>query len=154
MVRKIAVACDHRGIKLAGALQKHLSKEGFDVLLVKSDNSADDYIDNALIAIDWLKKGKVDRAVLVCGTGVGMSIVANRCQDVFAVHASSEAEAYFARRHEDANVLALGAGYCDSVYEVKMSTKKAIKIVDTFLSTPFEGGRHIARIGKIKSIVG
>ena len=153
MVRKIAVVCDHRGIKLANSLQKYLISEGYDVLMVKTDNAADDYADNAMVAINWLKKGNIDRAILICGTGAGMAIVANRCKHIFAVHASSEAEAYFARRHEDVNVLALGAGYSDSVMEIKMSTAKAKKIVDAFLNTPFEGGRHIARLDKIRKIV-
>ena len=81
-----------------------------------------------------------------------MAICANRVKGVFAVHAKDEADAYFARRHENSKVLVLGAGYSDGIYEVKMTLSKAKKIIDTFLNTEFEGDRHKNRIKKVDGV--
>ena len=81
-----------------------------------------------------------------------MAMASNRFNKIRAVLCHSQAEAYFARRHEDSNVLALSAGYSDGKMEVKASVNKALKIIDTFLQTEFEGGRHQTRIDMIHEI--
>ena len=79
-------------------------------------------------------------------------MVANRFKGIYAVHANDPAVAYFARRHENANVLVLGAGYNDDKYKVKLSYSKIKLIIDAFLDTDFEGGRHTRRVDKINNI--
>ena len=146
---KIVIACDHRGDAFCEKINKHLIEKGYETIFFSSQSVKDDYIDNAKKALDALTKKQVTKAILVCGTGVGMAICANRKKGVFAVHAREESEAYFARRHEDANVLVFGAGYSDGIKEVRLCLRKAKRIVDTFLSTEFEGGRHAQRIKKV-----
>ena len=150
-MKNIVIAFDHRGESLATEIKNHLEKKKYSVSMGTSIEG-DDYIDNALPAIDEVKTRRADFAILICGTGVGMAIVANRFSGIFAVHAKDPAEAHFARVHEDANVLILGAGYSDDQYEVQMGQNKAKKIVDAFLSSSFEGGRHERRIRKIDKI--
>ena len=146
---KIVVACDHRGDDFCKNINKYLVEQGHEVTLILSQSPTDDYIDNGKIALKLLKDKKVEYAILVCGTGIGMAIIANRQKGIFAVHAKEEADAYFAKRHENANVLVFGSGYSDGVKEVKLCKRKAKRIIQTFLDTPFEGDRHIRRIKKV-----
>ena len=150
-MEKILIAFDHRGESLAQHLKQILEKEGHGVSMGES-HDGDDYVDNAIPAIQAVKNKKADRAILICGTGVGMAIVANRFEGVFAVHAKEPAEAHFARMHENANVLVLGAGYDDDKFSVKMSKQKAVAIVNAFLTSEFEGGRHERRIRKVNKL--
>ena len=150
-MKRISIAFDHRGEKLASVLRDFLKKSGYEVSMGTS-RAGDDYIDNAIPAINDVKSKKSDFAILICGTGVGMAIVANRHSGIFAVHAKEPAEAHFARVHENANVLVLGAGYADEQYEVKLSSQRAKQIVQAFLTSNFEGGRHQRRVEKIERI--
>ena len=151
-MKKIEISFDHRGVDLARKIKDYVTLMGYDVCMGESKDG-DDYIDNALPAISRIKNKKSNFGILICGTGVGMAIVANRIDGIFAVHATDAAQAYFARKHENANVLALGAGYKDDNYEVKLSFPKAKAIIDAFLNTEFDGGRHKRRISKIDNIV-
>ena len=90
--------------------------------------------------------------VLLCGTGIGMNMVANKFDGIRAVLANSEAEAYFSRRHENANAIVFGAGYGDGVCEIKLCRRKMTRMLITFLNTDFEGDRHIRRIKQIEDI--
>lgn len=150
-MKKIAIAFDHRGFELATLIQKHLENKGYSILMGECSD-ADDYADRAKPAILSVKDKKCDVCILICGTGIGMNMVANRFDGIYGVLAQSPADAYFARRHENANALILSAGYSDGVMSVKLSKKKAIEIVDVFLSSQFEGGRHVSRIKKIDKI--
>ena len=148
-MNKIVITCDHRGDEFCTKINEYLLKKGYYTTFIPSQGPKDDYVDNGKIALDMIKKAKCDWGILVCGTGIGMAICANRVKGVFAVHAKDEADAYFARRHENSKVLVLGSGYSDGHHEIKMTITKAKKIIDTFLTTDFEGERHIRRIEKV-----
>ena len=138
----IAVASDHAGLDLKNALAIEIQKKG---LLVRDfgTTTADscDYPDFAHEVARAIEMGEVKRAVLVCGTGVGMSIAANRHSGVRAVVCSEPLSARMSRQHNDANVLCIGARV--------VGVGTAIDIVQAFLATTFDGGRHAARVAKI-----
>ena len=146
---KVVITTDHRGVDLMNKIVKHLNNMNVETKVFPSVSATDSYTDQGADPIKLVQSGKYDRAILICGTGVGMAIIANRAKGIFAVHAREESEAYFARRHEDANVLVFGAGYGDEKHSVKMCSRKANRIVDVFLNTEFEGGRHKERMSKI-----
>ena len=126
----IVIGADHRGYKLKEYLKKH-----YEVLDVTPDYiEGDDY---PIITKKVLKKIK-DFAIIICGSGIGVAMAANRNKKVRAVNACDLQHAVMARKHEDANVLCLGADY--------LTPTKAKKIVDAFLKTTFEGGRHLRRV--------
>jgi len=150
-MKKIEISFDHRGEKLACKIKDYLISNNYIVCMGESKDG-DDYIDNAMPALYRIKNKKSNLGVFICGTGVGMAIVANRIDGIFAVHATDAAQAYFARKHENVNVLTLGAGYKDDNYEVKLSFPKVKTIIDAFLNTEFDGGRHKRRISKIDNI--
>ena len=150
---KVYIGYDHRGTKLAISVMEYLTEKGIEV------NQPYDYeegpVDYPVVAeavCNAVLKDKGSRAILICGTGIGMAMAPNRLNKIRAVLCHSEAEAYFARRHEDVNVLALSAGYTDGVYTVKSIDKKAFKIIDLFLNTEFEGGRHINRVKSLDKL--
>ena len=151
---KIYIGYDHRSVKMAYSLMESLVNAGYEVNEPFENNSeCDDYPDIALAVATKLQKDKKAVGLLLCGTGIGMNIVANKFDGVRSVLAHSEADAYFARRHENVNVLVLAAGYDDGNYKVT-SAKNPEKIVETFLNTSFEGDRHIRRLNKIMAIEG
>ena len=90
--------------------------------------------------------------ILLCGTGVGMNVVANKFAGIRSVLPSEEGSAYFARCDEDANTIVFAAGKADEKYEVKLCKRKMIRILDVFINTDFEGGRHLRRLGQIAEI--
>jgi len=147
---KIAITSDHRGVDLTKKINKHLLEKGIETVVFESKSATDNYTDQGKEPLKLVQSKECDFAILICGTGVGMGIIANRMKGIFAVHAREESEAYFARRHENANVLVLVAGYGDENYTVKLCSRKANRIVDAFLNTEFEGGRHQKRIEKIE----
>ena len=143
MVREtIAVAADHAGVSMKGELASELSSLGFDVLdLGTNGPESVDYPDYANMLAETMRAGKVKRGVLVCGTGIGVSIAANRHPGIRAALCHDAVTARLARQHNDANVLVLGARTTD--LEV---AKDCLRI---FLNTPFEGGRHAIRVAKL-----
>lgn len=142
---KIAMACDHGGLNLKREIIKHLQSQGYEVVDFGTDTfDSCDYPDYALPAAEAVSNGECERGILVCSTGIGVSIVANKVRGVRCAHCHDTYCAEFTRLHNDSNVLALGEKVVGSGY--------ALKIVDTFLSTEFEGGRHQRRVDKITDI--
>ena len=142
-MQPILIASDHAGFELKERLEKWLRDTGYDVtdLGTDSEQSAD-YADYAHPLAQQVSNGTADRGVLLCGTGLGMSYVANRYPHVRAAVAWSPEIAELARRHNDANVLALPARF--------LSEDQARQILQTWLDTPFDGGRHERRVEKIE----
>lgn len=142
MTKKIALGADHAGFTLKTELFDWLRKAGHDVLdLGTTDSASTDYPDYAHAVSEAVKGGQAELGVLVCGTGVGMSMAANRHAGIRAVVCSETFSARMARAHNDANVLCIGARVVGSGV--------ATEIVEVFLGTEFEGGRHRRRVEKI-----
>lgn len=142
---KIAVACDHGGLNLKNEIKNHLTQKGYEVCDFGTDSAAScDYPDYALPAAEAVASGECERGILVCSTGIGVSMVANKVPGVRCAHCHDTYCAEFTRLHNDANVLALG--------EKVVGVGYALKIVDIFLSTEFEGGRHQRRVDKITAV--
>lgn len=142
---KIAIAADHAGFELKEHLRASLQAEGYDVADhgTKSIESVD-YPDFAGAVARDVASGKAERGVLVCSTGIGMSIAANKVHGVRAALVTNEDQAHLTRHHNDANVIALGARYTDEA--------TADQLVKIFLETGFDGGRHERRVEKITKI--
>jgi ribose 5-phosphate isomerase B len=138
----VAVAADHGGYELKTALVPELRALGFEVLDLGT-NSTDsvDYPNFANAVADALGNGRAQRGVLICGTGIGMSIAANRHRHIRCALAHDATTAQLARLHNDANVLALGARV------LGLETAKAC--LRTFFTTAFEGGRHVRRVAQL-----
>jgi len=141
----IALGADHGGYDLKEAVKQYLQKQGINVtdFGVKSKEASDDYPDLALPVARSVAERKQDLGVLICTTGIGMSIAANKVPGVRAALVWDEHMADMARRHNDANVLCLGG----KSTEVEL----AQKIVDSFLAAQFEGGRHQRRVSKLQA---
>jgi len=138
----VAVAADHAGFPLKEILKGELAARGFKVLDLGTDGPASvDYPDYADRLADGLKRGEAKRGVVVCGTGIGISIAANRHPHVRAALCHDATSARLARQHNDANVLALGARV--------IGEEVARECLRVFLDTPFEGGRHEKRVAKL-----
>ncbi|TWT99416.1 Ribose-5-phosphate isomerase B [Botrimarina colliarenosi] len=142
---RIAVASDHRGVDLKRGVISKLQGLGHDV----TDDGADgtdsvDYPDFAAIVAKKLSDGLIDRGVLICGTGIGMAIAANKYPGVRAAPCSDEVTAEISRRHNDLNILCMSADL--------LSARVAERMVEVWIGTEFEGGRHARRLDKVKSI--
>lgn len=142
---KIAVASDHAGFKLKKDVTAHLAKLGIESkdFGVHTEERAD-YVDFAEKAAGGLVSGEYDRLILICGTGLGMAIVANKFKGVRATPCCDEYSAGMSRRHNDSNCLTLGGRL--------LSSDEALRIVGVWLETEFEGGRHKDRNAKIEQI--
>ena len=143
MTEEILIAADHAGYELKKTLSAELERRGYAVRDLGT-NSADstDYADFAHPLAREVSSGKAKRGVLLCGTGLGMSYVANRYPNVRAAVTWSPEVAELARSHNDANVLVLPARF--------VSSDEATRILEKWLETPFEGGRHERRVLKIE----
>lgn len=136
---------DHAGFELKEAVKSRLQGEGYEVVDVGTDSTeSTDYPPFAAEASRLVADGGAERAVLVCGSGVGVSIVANKIQGIRAVNAHDPEEAAMSRRHNDANVVALSGRSIDA--------EQAGPIVEAFLATDFEGGRHTRRVDGITTV--
>jgi ribose 5-phosphate isomerase B len=142
---KIAIGADHAGYQLKDSLKKLLDEIGigYDDLGTSSAQSVD-YPDFARAVAEGVAAGTYERGILVCGTGVGMSIAANKVAGIRAAAIVDTDTARLAREHNDLNVLTLGARI--------LPESRAREIVKIFLQTPFEGGRHANRVSKIHAI--
>ena len=141
----IALACDHGGYYLMQAVKKHLADRGLPCKDFGTFSDAScDYPDFAAPAARAVASGECDRGILICGTGIGISIAANKIRGIRAAVCSDCFSAEATRLHNDANMLALGARV--------VGEGLALKIVDIFLDTPFEGGRHQRRVDKISAL--
>ena len=139
---KIALGADHAGFALKEKLKAKLAAEGHEVEDAGTHSGeSTDYPDYAFDVAGRVARGEAERGVLVCSSGIGMSIAANKVHGIRAAAAASVDQARLSRAHNDANVLALGASFLDQ--------DEAGKMVDVFLSTGFDGGRHARRVGKI-----
>jgi ribose 5-phosphate isomerase B len=144
---KIAVASDHAGFNYKKELSAYLKELGHQVLDFGTfSEESVDYPDYAFPASEAVAGGIADFGILICGTGIGMAITANKIVGIRAANCTSTEMAEMARRHNNANVLTLGARITD--------IEIAKKIIKVFLDTEFEGGRHMIRIEKIHSITG
>ena len=142
---KIALGSDHRGDTAVQALVTTLQKMGHEtVVLAECRGQTCDYPDNAYRVAKAVADGEFDRGILICGSGVGMSIAANKVPGVRAVLACDDLHARLGRSHNDANVLCMGAD--------TTGAKDQGTIAQTFLTTEFEGGRHARRVAKMAVI--
>ena len=140
---RVLVASDHAGFELKSVVAARARECGHEVIdLGPTTSDAVDYPDFAHLVARRVAGGQAERGVLVCGTGIGMSIAANRHRGVRAALCCSAFAAEAARRHNDANVLCLGGR--------TTTTEAAVQILDVFLATPFDGGRHQRRVEKIE----
>ncbi len=140
--KPIAIASDHAGYDLKRVLAKELSDMGYEVMDLGTDGRESvDYPDFADALVGAINKGEAERGVLVCGTGIGISMRANRHAGIRAANCHDETTARLAREHNDANVLALGSRI--------VGIEVAKDCVKTFLETEFEGGRHSRRVEKL-----
>ena len=139
---RISIGSDHAGFEQKQQLVEYLKAQGHEVL-DRGPQTPDrvDYPDYAIKVSMDVSFDRAERGILVCGTGIGMSIVANKIVRVRAANVTSSEFAELARAHNDANVVTLSGRFVD------IATNE--KIVDVFLNTPFEGGRHAARLAKI-----
>lgn len=142
---RIIIGSDHAGFEMKAAVARHLAAQGFAVTDVGTESAASvDYPDFGAEVARRVSTGEFARGILVCGSGVGMAIVANRFPGVRAAVALDEETARMSRVHNDANILALAGRRTDM--------KTAERIVDVWLATAFEGGRHQQRIDKITAL--
>jgi len=142
---RVVIGSDHAGFDQKQRLKAHLESLGHDVSDVGTDSGdvSVDYPDFAIKAARAVAKHKADFGVLVCGTGIGMAIAANKVPGARAANVTDVEFARLAREHNDANIVTVSARFTPvGVNE---------QIVDAFLSTPFEGGRHAGRVGKISA---
>lgn len=143
---KIAVACDHGGLNLKNALIAYLKKNGHEVKNFGTDTlDSCDYPDFAVLAAEAVASGECDRGIVVCSSGIGVSIVANKVPGIRCAHCHDTYCAKYTRLHNDANMIAFG--------EKVVGAGLMEEIVHLFLTTEFEGGeRHNRRIDKITKI--
>ena len=145
MMKKIAIAADHGGYDLKAIIIDYLEGEGYEVLNLGTD-SADsvDYPEYGKKCGEAVVEGRADCGIVICGTGIGISIAANKVKGVRAALCTNEYMAEMTRRHNNANILAMGARVIGS--------ELAKNIVKKFLSTEFEGGRHERRVNLISAM--
>ena len=142
---KIAVACDHGAYDLKQTVVAHLTKKGYEVVdFGCHSKDSCDYPDFAGPAAKAVAKGSCDRGVLLCTTGIGVSIAANKVKGIRCALCTDSLQAEMTRRHNDANMMALGAGITGG--------NLAKRMVEIFLHTEFEGGRHARRVALLDAI--
>jgi len=142
---KIAIGADHAGFSLKEKLRQKLAQDGHEVVDFGTASDAScDYPDFAQPVARDVAQGRSDRGILVCSTGIGMAMAANKVDGVRAAPAQSDDEVKFTREHNDANVLTLGAKYIDE--------DRAMQLIEIFLNTEFAGGRHARRVAKIAQL--
>ena len=142
---KIALGCDHGGFEHKNAILEHLKQNGFEVTdFGIYENVSVDYPDIAAKVCQSIQKGECELGILVCGTGIGMSLAANKFKGIRAAALSEHFSAKYTRLHNDSNVLCLGGRV--------IGVGTATELVDLFVDTEFEGGRHQTRVDKIMAI--
>lgn len=142
---KIALSADHRGTAAIKQLQDKLTREGHEaVVMGECSGQPCDYPELAYQVARAVAEGKVEAGILICGTGIGMSIAANKIPGIRAAVAHDEIAAQLSRSHNNANILCMSADL--------LGQRLIEKITETFVKTPFEGGRHGRRLRKITAI--
>ena len=142
---KIALGCDHGGYELKEFIITVLNKLGYeheDFGCYSTESC--DYPDFGAAAARAVAEGKCDRGIVICTTGIGISIAANKIKGIRCAHCADCLQAEMTRRHNDANMLAMGAGM--------VGPNLAERIVEVFLNTDFEGGRHARRVGEVTAM--
>lgn len=141
----IALASDHAGFELKEAIKKHLVENNYDILdFGTNSNASVDYPPFARMAAEAVAAGECDKGIICCGTGIGVSIVANKVKGIRCALCTNEFTAEMSRKHNDANMMALGARVTDQ--------ELALKMVDIWLNTEFEEGRHKKRVDMIEEL--
>ena len=141
-MKKIAIGCDHAGFEMKEQIIRHLKDQGYDIQDKGAFSTESvDYPDFAHSVAKAIENEEADLGILLCGSGNGISMAANKHQGIRAALCWKKEIAELARLHNNANVLSLPARF--------ISDKEALEIVDVFLSTEFEGGRHERRVNKI-----
>ena len=144
---KIAIACDHGGYALKEAVKDHLTEKGYEAVDFGTNSTEScDYPDFAAPAAKAVAAGECEKGIVICTTGIGVSIVANKVKGIRCALCSDPLSAEMTRRHNDTNMLAMGAGI--------IGQNLAMDIVDIWLATEFEGGRHQRRVDKIMALEG
>ncbi len=142
---KIAIGCDHGGFELKEAVKAHLIENGYDVKDYGCyDTNSVDYPDIAAAAAHSVADGENEFGVLICSTGIGISIAANKVKGVRAALCTDDYCAMMTRKHNNANIICMGGHI--------VTKQTAFRMVDIFLTTEFEGGRHCRRVDKITAI--
>lgn len=142
---KIAIGCDHGGLEHKNAIAEHLKERGFEICdFGIYEQTSVDYPDIAVKVTAAIKSGECERGILVCGTGIGMSLAANKVKGIRAAVCSDHFSAKYTRLHNDSNVLCLGGRV--------IGIGTALELADLFVDTEFEGGRHQKRVDKITAI--
>ena len=141
----IAIGSDHGGYLLKEELKRHLEEKGIEFKDFGTDSTAScDYPIYAEKVCRAIQSGECDKGILICGTGIGMSMCANKCKGIRAAHCSDHFSAEFTRKHNDANVLCMGAR--------TIGPGVALQLADIFLTTEFEGGRHERRVAMMMEL--
>jgi len=142
---RIALGADHAGVGLKDQVKRLLDERGIQYTDFGTQSTESvDYPDFAVRVAEEVASGRFDRGILVCGTGIGMAIAANKVNGIRAASVVDETSAHLSRAHNDVNIVALGARVT--------SPELAERIVTAFLDTPFDGGRHQRRLDKISAI--
>ena len=142
---KIAIACDHGALALKNVMVAHLEKKGYEVKDFGTHTlDSCDYPDFAAPAAQAVAAGECEKGIVLCTTGIGVSITANKVKGIRCAHCADCLQAEMTRRHNDANVMAIGAGFTGK--------NMAERMVEVFLTTEFEGGRHQRRVDKLNAI--
>lgn len=142
----IAIGSDHGGYALKCELVKHLAEQGVEFVDCGCNGETADYPDIAEKVCAKVAGGECEKAILICGTGIGISMSANKIKGIRAALCTDEYSAKFTRLHNDANVLCMGGRV--------VGGGLACNIADVFLSTEFEGGRHAVRVDKMMKLEG
>lgn len=145
VVKMIAIGCDHGGFELKNRIEKHLEEKGIEFKDFGTfDENSCDYPDIAKKVCDSITGGESDKGILVCGTGIGMSMAANKIKGIRAAHLTDVYSAKMTKMHNNANVICLGGRVTGE--------ELAYMIVDTWLETEFAEGRHQKRVDKISAL--
>ncbi|MBP3250728.1 MAG: ribose 5-phosphate isomerase B [Ruminococcus sp.] len=140
----IAIGCDHAGVEMKKAVIEALSEKGFELRDMGTDGEPCDYPNMAKAVCELVASGECEKGILICGTGIGMSIAANKVKGIRAALCSDSFSTRYTRLHNDANVMCMGAR--------TLGPGLACELAEIFLTTGFEGGRHQRRIDLITDI--
>jgi ribose 5-phosphate isomerase B len=142
---KIALASDHGGYELKEYLKEHLSKRGIELIDLGTDSDASvDYPEFGRACGETVANGRADRGIVCCGTGIGISMAANKVKGVRCAVCTNAFAAEMSARHNDANIIAFGGRVLDK--------ETAAELTDIWLDTPFEGGRHSRRVAALNAM--
>ena len=141
----IAVCCDHGGLSLKKEVLRHLEEKGLEYKDFGTNSPEScDYPDIVKPLCQAIQRGECDKGVIICGTGIGISMAANKMKGIRAALCPDSFSAEFTRRHNDSNIIAFGARV--------IGPGLALQLLDIFLNTPFEGGRHAVRVQKMMAL--